>query len=179
MSHNPYTGYTNSSSSSSSPDLLHQDSRQQRSHWSNEYDKTGKSRGNFVEKFSPPTSMAYTPSIRSNNSEFPRSDSYHGKQQPWVDNGRHGSFQSEVGSLPSYHDSPGQSHDGLESGKVTGFRKQLDSGNRARIYLFIAMCSGMLLLFVFTALVWVGLDIIKKKPVYGLNNKVDHTVRPA
>lgn len=168
MSRNPYIG---SSSSSPDPVEYEQHGRQQKSHWSLEETPARQARGSFVEKFSPPmtSNRAYEPSIRSNNSEMPGNAPY----QPWMQ--RSVSVAgSETNSLPSYHDSPTQSRQGFTNKK--SLRYKLDHGNRARIYLFIALTSCMFLIFVLTALVWIQMDLVKKTVT--AKDTESHTVRP-
>lgn len=171
MSRNPYHDYSSSSSSGGSEANHYDNNRKERSHWSLEEGVPTASRGNFLEKFSPPASQHYEPSIRSSVSDVKSQT----RSQPWTR--RNSVPYSESGSsLPSYHDNSEARYQ--ESQKLTNsIRGQLDAGNRARVYLFIAMCLGMLLIFLFAALVWLKLDIIKKKPVYGLDNKANYTVR--
>ncbi|CCG82910.1 protein of unknown function [Taphrina deformans PYCC 5710] len=180
MSLNPYTSYAGRDTSLRTQDYVSSDPAGHRSHWSSEYDSSKNGKGNFVEKFSPPSTKTYSPSLRSTNSDLPQNNGLSSNYQPWNRERRNSAQYSEsAGSLPSYHDSPPNSVRDLESRGLRGIRKNLDSGNRARVYLFIAMCSGMLLLFLFTALVWLGLGIIKKPLTYGADNHADFTVRPA
>lgn len=172
MSRNPYQDYAGPSSSLNPDYLNQQDNRRDRSHWLSEEGQHQSSRGNLMEKSTPHTSsQGYEPSILSNASNS-RSNSPH---QPWVHRGS-AQYSESGSSLPSYHDNGDMRYQDTPKA-TTSFRTQLDSGNRARVYLFVAMCGGMLLIFLFAALIWLKLDIVKKKPVYGLDNKVDYTVR--
>lgn len=83
---------------------------------------------------------------------------------------------SETNSLPSYHDSPSQSRQENYINK-SSLRYKLDHGKRARVYLFIALTSCMLFIFVITALVWLQLDLVKKT-VTAIDTD-SHTVRPS
>lgn len=143
-----------------------------RSHWSLDYStkqpKTpAAGKGNFVERFSPPQATK-SPGPYAYDRSTSVQSSYHDS------------------SLRSYHDSP----DGSTSGrnpkpvileKTANFRKRLDmdgaAGTRSRILLFMGLCGCMLLLMLIATGIWIKLDIVKKRPITGLNNVAVSDVR--